>query len=278
METQCRSYEVFRRSWLTLIPEWCLAIGVLLTMVWSYQRFGLQDEWVGLGLAVLMPIVWIASQTTQWARRTWTVTADGRLIVQGGFPSRSRQVIHLCSARDVEPQSPILIHWLGVGHIAFRATDPRGQVRPFRWTWIGRYRRLCEIIEARGQLPVSRPSWWQLVSGRTRKLVHTVGAWLGRGWALTAEIVARLRGRWFVEDYGRFLAFCHHLLRGTERGRRIPSWVPSAVVRRWMAVLRQARIVVDVPGGKGWQLAGAVRSLEDVCRRIGEEGLRQALQ
>ena len=57
METQCRPYEVFRRSWLTLIPDWCLALGVLLTMVWSYQRSGLQDERVGLGLAVLMPIV-----------------------------------------------------------------------------------------------------------------------------------------------------------------------------------------------------------------------------
>jgi membrane protein YdbS with pleckstrin-like domain len=151
METQCRSYEVFRRSWLTLIPDWCLALGVLLTMVWSCQRSGLQNERVGLGLAVLVPIVWIVGQTIQWAYSTWTVTTGGRLIVREGFPSRSQQVIHLCSVQDVDPQPPLLARWLGIGHVTFQTIDSRGQVRPFRWKWIGRYRRLCEIIRARGQ-------------------------------------------------------------------------------------------------------------------------------
>ena len=108
--------------------------------------------------------------------------------------------------------------------------------------------------------------------------MYAVGIWLKQGWALSGEIVARLRGRWFVDDYGRFLAFCHHLLRSTGRGRWPSSRVPSAVTRRWMAVLRQAHIVVDAPNGRGWRVAGAICNLDDIRRRISEEELQQAVQ
>jgi hypothetical protein len=277
VRTQNPSYEVFRRSCLTLAAEWSLALVVSLTVVWSYHWFGLQGEWEGLSLAIL-PIAWAACRTLQWACRTWTATADGRLIVQQGVLLRTRQVIHLCSARDVEAEALRLVRWLVIGHITFQATDPQGRLRPFRWTWLGRHSRLCEIIQARGQLPVGRSSWWQLVGRVVKRLAHAVGIWLTHGWALSTEIVARLRGRWFVDDYGRFLAFCHHLLRNTGRERWAPSWVPSAVARRWMTVLHQAHIVVDVPNDGRWRVAGTIHSIEDVCRRIGEEELQRAIQ
>lgn len=277
MESQCIPREVFRRSWLTLTPEWSLAGGVSLAVALAAHHFGLQGGWEAPSLAML-PITWAAGRALLWARRTWTVTADGRLIVQEGILRRTCQVIHLCSARQVEPEDPLLARWLGIGHIAFQATNTQGQLQRFRWTWLGRHARLYEIIQARGQLPLGRPSWWQLVGKKVKRLVHAVKIWLAQGWALSGEIVTRLRGRWFVDDYGRFLAFCHHLLRSMGRGRRHPSWVPSAVARRWMAVLRQAHIVVDMPNGRGWRVARAIRSLEDIRRRIGEEELQRAVQ
>jgi hypothetical protein len=45
-----------------------------------------------------------------------------------------------------------------------------------------------------------------------------------------------------------------------------------------MAVLRQAYVVVDAPNGRGWHVAGAIRSLDDIRRRIGEEELQRAVQ
>ncbi len=277
MESQCAPQEVFRRSWLTLVPEWSLAGGVSLTVALAARHFGLPGGWEVRGLVVL-PIVWSATRTLLWACRTWTVTADGRLVVEGGILLRTRQVIHLCSVRRVETGAPLLTNWLGIGHVAFQATGPQGQLQPFRWTWLGRHPRLCEIIQARGQLPVDRPSWWHPVSSAAETLIHIVGMWLSQGWTLGEEIVARLQDRWFVDDYGRFMAFCHHLLRHTRRRRWPPLWVPSAVVRRWMAVLRQARIVVDAPDGGGWRVAGVIHGLGDVHRRIGEEELRRAVQ
>jgi hypothetical protein len=277
MESQCIPREVFRRSWLILAPEWSLAGCVSLAVALAAQDFGLQGGWEVPGLAML-PIAWAAGRTLLWACRTWTATADGRLIVQEGILHRTRQVIHLCSARQAEPEAPFMIRWLGIGHITFQATNPQGQLQRFRWTWLGGHPRLCEIIQARGQLPVGRPSWWRLVGSTVERPVHAVGIWLAQGRALSGEIVTRLQGRWFVNDYGRFLAFCHHLLRSTGRGRWHPSWVPSPVARRWMEVLRQAHIVVDAPNGRGWRVAGAIRSLDDICRRIGEGELRRAVQ
>jgi hypothetical protein len=277
VESQRIPREAFRRSWLTLAPEWSLSGGVSLAVALAAHHFRLQGGWEVPGLTML-PIAWAAGRTLLWACRTWTATADGRLIVQEGILRRSRQVIHLCSARQIEPEAPLLIRWLSIGHITFQATNPQGQLQRFRWTWLGRYSRLCEIIQARGQLPVGRPSRRQFVASTVERLVHAVGIWLAQGWALSGEIVTRLRGRWFVDDYGRFLAFCHHLLRSTERSRWPPSRVPSAVAKRWMAVLRQAYVVVDAPNGRGWRVAGAIRSLEDVCRRIGEEELQRAVQ
>ena len=278
MRIQSASHKVFRRSWLILAPEIGLALAVSSTVLWCYHRAGLRREWAGLGLAVL-PIGWVATRTIRWVFSTWTATADGRLIVKEGVLFRTCQVIHLCSARHVQAEAPLVARWLGVGHLVFRATNQQGQLQLFRWTWLGGYRRLGDIVRARGQLPLGRRSRWRPVRIAIKNLVRTAGAWLVQGLTLGGEMMARLRGRWFVDDYGRFLAFCSHLLRtATGRDWAAPSWVPSAVVRRWMTLLRQARVVVDMPNGGGWRIAGAIHSLDDIRRRIGEEELQRALQ
>jgi membrane protein YdbS with pleckstrin-like domain len=277
MKVQSTPREVFRRSWLTMACETGLALCVSSMVLWSYHQFGLRGQWAGLGLAVL-PIAWVVARTTQWACRTWMATADGRLIVQEGVLFRTRQVIHLCSARNVRAEAPLLTRWLGIGHLTLRATDCQGQLRLFRWTWLGQYLRLYEIVQAQGHLSVGRPSRWQLVGSAVENLACAVGMRVMQGWAFGGEVVARLQGCWFVDDYGRFMAFCRHLLRTTRQGRPPPSWVPPAVARRWMTLLRQAHIVVDVPNGGGWRIAGAIHSLEDVCRRIGEDELQRSLQ
>jgi hypothetical protein len=204
---------------------------------------------------------------TRWGTCTWTATSDGRLVIQEGLLSSCRQVLHLCSARHLELGSLFPFRWLDVGHVAFWATDPHGRLRQFHCRWMGGYRRLGEIIEARGQLPVGRPSRWQLVRRRVMQ-----------EWDALKKTNARRRRRKRADDYGRFMAFCHRLIRGTGPVQPTLPGVPASVSRRWMAVLRQARVVVDAPDGEGWRLAGTVRSLEDIRRRIGESQLRRAVQ
>jgi len=260
-------YETFRRSWLTMTAKWGLALGIVGTIAWAYHWLGLQGEQVALGLALLGPVIWATGQTLRWWCRTCTATADGRLILRQGVLFRSRQVIHLCSARDVESYSPPLARWLGIGHVSFRATDTQGQVRFFRCTWVERYGRLTEIIRARGQLPVCRPSWRE----HLERLRHAVGTNLAQMWALGEEIAARLQGCWYVDDYGRFLAFCHRLLRNPDARFK----VPSAVARRWMAVLQQAHIV-EASGSREWRFAVNIHTLEDIRRRVSADTLRRA--
>jgi hypothetical protein len=267
METRDKSQEVFRRTWLVLIPDVFLALGVLVGIILLHRRLGLRGGWGGVGVIAVIHILWMIHRITQWSTCTWVAISDGRLIIRDGLLSSGQQVLHFCSARHLELDSPFPFHLLSVGHVAFRATDPNGQLRSFHWKWMGEYRRLGEIIEAQGQLSIGRPSRWQLVR---RKAVQE--------WEALKKTSACWRRRRNVDDYGRFMAFCHHLLRGTTPTLPTLHGVPASVSRRWMAVLRQARVVVDAPGGKGWQLAGTVRSLEDIRRRIGESQLRRAVQ
>lgn len=276
MEEQTVLREVFRRSWLTLIPEWSLAVSVALAVTWAAHRFGLQagEEWL---YSAMLPIIWTMGRTFLWVYSTWTVTADGRLIVQQGPLPGHRQEIALGAVRRFEPTAPARVRWLNVGHITFWAGDSQGRIYPFHWTWLERHSRLCELIRARGQLPVGRPTWRQLVGRALRRLIQRLSLWLMQGHILSEEILARLAGRWCVEDYGRFMAFCQWLLRSAHRRRDYPPWVSRAVIRRWMAVLRQARIVVDSHDG-GWRMAMNLHTLEDIRRRIGPDQFLRAVR
>jgi len=272
MRTRDRPYETFRRSWLTLAPEWSLALGISLPIMWFYRRSDLQGPWGALSL-VSLPMVWATYRTLQWAGHTWTATADGRLILEDGVLFRRRRVVHLCSARRVESRSPIVARWLSIGHVTFRANDSRGRLRAFQWTWVERHARLCEILRARGQLPVGGPSRWQIIGSRVSTVARRMVAQLAQGWAL--ETLARLQGRWFVDDYGRFLAFCNRLLRNRGREQWAPSWAPPAVVKRWMMVLRRHRIIVDAPTQAGWRIGDSIHSVEDIRHHVSKEDLRR---
>lgn len=92
------------------------------------------------------------------------------------------------------------------------------------------------------------------------------------------EVVARVQGRWFVDDYARFMDFCHHMLRNRNVEQHwLPNGTPPAVARRWLYVLILARVVVEVPDDEGWEVVGSIRSVRDVSHRIGEEELRRAV-
>jgi hypothetical protein len=96
---------------------------------------------------------------------------------------------------------------------------------------------------------------------------------------MTAAFVARLLAPWLAcDDYGWFLSFCSHLLLHPGQDPPGPAWVPDAVAACWMDVLRQCHIVVDRPRQGGWRLAPAVRTPDDIRRRLGPEQLRQAVE
>lgn len=266
MDDQGTRKEVFRRSWLTTLPEWTLAGTISLAIGLAAQHFGLQAGWEGATLMGL-PILWAGGRTLQWACRTWTVTPDRRLTARQGVLLRTRQVIHLASVSQVRVDDPAPGGWLGAGHVSFEATDPLGRRRPFRWTWIRHHERLGEILQARGQAAVGRSARWQVAAG-------TAGRWLAGAarWA-----AARLR-RVDLHDYGRFMAFCHHVLRAERGGQWPPRGMPRRAVRRWLAVLRRVRVVVRASNERGWRLAGGIESLEDIRRRLGPGELQRAVR
>ena len=277
MEGRIIPRERFRRSWLILSPEWGLAGGITLAVFVAAVHFRVRAGWEVLTVTAL-PIVWAGARTLQWACHTWTASADGRLIVKEGVLVRNGQVLQLSSVEDLVTEAPPPVRALGAGTIGFCAYDWDGQPHSLRWTWVGNYPRLREILEARGQLPVGRPPRWQTIGRAAGKLVGGLGTWLRVGWDLCEECVARLRGRWFVDDYGRFMAFAHHVLRSERSGRWPPPRVPSPVVKCWMEVLRQADVVIAAPNGRGWRVAEAVQSLEDIGHRLSEDDLRRAVQ
>ncbi len=270
MDTQ----ETFRRSLLTLAPCWGLAAGLAVTVRWAADHFGLLLAWEGL-LPAALPLVWAAGRTLQWASGTWTATADGQLVVRSGVLFRSREAIPLRATLQAHVQPCLPSRWLDVGHLSLQAAGPLGQPRTFRWNWLARPGRLAAILRAQGQLPLGQPSPWQ----RAARPVRTLGGVLKTrrrplGGAEQAVPGQPASG----EEYQHFLTFCCLLLEGEGATSPLILGVPEAKARQWMQVLRQARIVLDAPGGEGWRLAGDIHSLDAVRRRIGEEELGRALQ
>ncbi len=156
--------ETFRRVWFTQVPEWTLAGGVAMAVVWAADHLNAPVGGTVLGLAAL-PLAWGAWRALRWFYHTWTATADGLLIEREGLLRRTRRVIHLRSAHQVSAEAAFLVGWLDVGHIAFQAADDEGQTQAFYWTWMDRYSRLYEIIRARGSLPPEPPAWRRLLAG-----------------------------------------------------------------------------------------------------------------
>jgi hypothetical protein len=266
MDDHGTSRESFRRSWLTTTPEWAVAGGVSLAVGLAVQYFGLQGGWAGPTL-IWLPLIWAGGRTLQWACHTWTVTPDRRLTVRQGILFPTRQVIRLCSVSQIAVDAPAPICWLDVGHISFEAADPQGQRRRFHWTWLHGYERLAEIIRAQGRLPIGEPTWWQTVREAAKQRMQAA-----------LRRVVRTLSRADLQDYGRFLAFCHHVLRAEQTGRWPPGAIRPTMVERWMAVLRQARMVVSASNERGWRVAGGIESLDDIRRRLGPHELRRAVQ
>jgi hypothetical protein len=277
MDMRRLSREVFRRSFLTLLPECSLAGAVSLAVAMAAYYVDLSGGWGGFVLLVL-PALWLAARTLQWAGHTWTATEDGRLIVRQGLLLRECEVILLCSVRQVRPETPLAASWLGVGGIAFQATDANGELRSFRWTWLARQPRLRQILESGGRVPIRRRSVWGIMGQAVSMLAHSASSWVWRGWALGRKMMLRLQEDWFVDDYGRFIGFCGHVLRSTRSGRWPPPRVPLAVIDCWMRTLREAHAIVDAPGGRGWQISESIRDIEDICLLISEDHFRQAVR
>lgn len=258
--------EVFRRSGLTTMPEWIVAGSVSLAVGLAAQHFGLSAGWEGTALMGL-PLVWAGGRTLQWASQTWTVTADRRLVIRQGLLFPTRCLIHLCSVGQVTADAPLATRGLNIGHIAFEATDSEGQRRHFRWTWMKRHDRLCEIIEARGELPIGRRTWLQVARETAKQRLRT-----------SLRRLARALRRADLQDYGRFMAFCHHVFRAEQGGQWPPATIPAAEVDRWLAVLQQARVVVSAPNDRGWRVAGGIDGLADIRRRLGPDELQRAIK
>ena len=77
------SPEVFRRSWLTAMPEWVVAGGVSVAAGLAAHHFGLQDTWEVLAV-IGLPIIWAGGRTMQWLCCTWTVKAGGIVTLSPG--------------------------------------------------------------------------------------------------------------------------------------------------------------------------------------------------
>ena len=266
MDDRATSREVFRRSWMTIMPEWAVAESVSLAVGLAAQHFGLQGSWEGSALAGL-PLIWAGGRTLQWACHTWTVTPDGRLTERQGILFPTRQVIHLCSVSGVAIDAPAPVRWLDIGHISFEATDPQGQRRRFHWSWMHGHERLAEIIRARGQLPIGKPAWWQTAREVAKQGIRAA-----------FRRVNRTLSQADLLDYGRFMAFCHQILRAERTGRWPPVRIPPAMVKHWIAVLQEARVVVSASNERGWRVAGGIDSLDDIRRRLGPRELQRAVQ
>jgi hypothetical protein len=194
----------------------------------------------------------------RWAARTWTVTADGRLLIRQGILAPRCREIELASVRQPRAQAAPLVGWLGIGHLAFQVTGRQGNLSLVRCRWLVRCDRLQDLLVGRGQLPVD---WSPRRPGRG------VVRWLAR----------RLAARQ-LRDHAQFMSFCHHLLHVDERGDRWPPpGVPAVALREWMAVLHRARVVVVAANDRGWRLGGGIRDLEDIRRRIGPAELARAV-
>lgn len=265
--------EVFRRSRLTLAPCWGLAASLALTVLWAASHFDLRLAWDVL-LPAVLPLAWAACRTAKWAARTWTATADGRMIVRAGVLFRSQEEIPLQATVRAHVQPCLPGRWLDVGHLSLELAGPGGQPLAVRWHWLSRANRLAEILSARGQVPLGRRSRWHRLGAQVQALCRAHRPRQAQRGAGGSEEGSSPSG----EEYQRFLGFCRLLLEGKGATPWPPAGVSRAAAQRWMVVLRQARIVVDAPADGGWRLAASVQRLDDVRRRIGEKELRRALQ
>ena len=277
METNTNQ-EVFRLSRLALALDGGLALGAALAIIGSYEYLGLSGAFKEILLALLPLVCWVAFKVVRWSKQSWTVTADRRLISRTGFLSRSNQVIHLCSVRDAHFHSSLPFGWLGIGNLAFRATGQDGRQHLFSWTWVSNGHRLYEIIQARGDLPLTRRP-------ERRPAFARVWSQMETGYSRLVAVPRQKKPyrfkpgqKWRVADYRQFLAFCQMLFRNRTHIKPCPDSVPLAVERRWIFVLQQARILVSARSQTGWQLAPAIHSLADIRRRIDRAGLELALR
>jgi hypothetical protein len=266
MDSQRTAREVFRCTWLTTMPEWVLAGGASLAVGLAAQLYGLQWGWDGL-LLMGLPLAWAGGRTLQWACQTWIVSADGRLTIRKGILFAHRQTIRLASASEVEADALPGFRWLDIGQIAFEAEDGHGPRRTFRGTWMQSYDRLCEIVRARGHLVIGRQPWWQ-----------RLGDAAGQRMGVLLRRLARTVRRSELQDYGRFMAFCHHVLRAEQGGRWPPPGTSAALVECWIAVLQQVRVVVSAPDERGWRVAPGIAGLDDIRRRLGPPELQRAVE
>ncbi len=265
--------EVFRRSALTLVPDWTSAVCLTLTVMWAAARFGLPLDCVTTLVAVL-PLAWAACRTLQWATATWTATPEGVLIIQAGILSRHRQVIPLSAMRQAHAQSALTNPWMEVGHLAAELLDHQGEVRLLEWTWLARADRLQQIIlshrkRVRGAAP--RPQHTR--AGLSNPAQATI-AWQSP----TITGPGEQPGDAFGEEYQHFLDFCQQVLAVEREACWPPAELPLAKSRRWMSVLRQARIILNTSNGRGWRVADTIHCLDDVAHRVGQRELEQAMQ
>jgi hypothetical protein len=230
------------------------------------RHFGLLGGWEGFAF-IGLPLIWATGRTLQWTRNTWTVTRDGCLTVRQGILFRTRQVFHLCSVSQVAVDAPAPLRWLDIGHIFFEAINPQGQRRRFRWTWMHSYERLAEILQARGRVRIGEPAWWQTAREAANQEIQA-----------SFRRAVRILSRADLQDYGRFMAFCHHVLRADLTGQWPPVRVPPAMVKRWMVVLQEARVVVSASNERGWRVSGGINGLDDIRRRLGPHELQRAVQ
>lgn len=258
--------EVFRRSWLTTAPDWAVGSAVSLAVGLAALHLGTEPTWEAAAL-VALPLIWAAWRNLQWACQTCTVRTDGRLVESRGVLFPIRQVIDLSTVTQVTTRVPGAASWLNVGHIAFYANGENSQRSHFRWTWMAGHRRLCEIMHAGGQLPVGRPAGREIARQQAQpRLQATIST------PVRAPVPPQL------QDYGRFMAFCHRVLRAGRGGQWPPAGMPPEAVEACIAVLRQRHVVVDSADERGWCVARDVAGLEDVHRRLGPVAWRRLVR
>lgn len=175
-----------------------------------------------------------------------------------------------------QPSVTLALEWILAGIVSVSvglAAHRFGQMDTWEWLVLAGFPQFW--AGARTLHWISRTWGRSQARGRAR-LVKTE---LTRVRYVGEEVVARVQGRWFVDDYARFLDFCHYVLHNPNvKQYWPPSGTPPPVARRWLYVLVLARVVIEVPDDQGWEVVGSIRSVRDVSHRIGEDELRRAVR
>ena len=258
--------ESFRRSSLTILPEAALAVTLSLAIGLAARQFGLQESWQAAA-AMAGPLLWAGGRALQWACHTWTVTPDGRLLVVRGVLFRTRLCVGLDTASQVRVRDSPAPCWLDVGDIVFETQDRYGQRHQIEGTWMGNHNRLCEVIHARGRVPHASHALDRQTPGRAGY----------RSEPGVVQVVC-LPKQEHLEDYGRFMAFCHHLLRAGRGGKWPPAGIASEVRECWMEVLREARVITATQDHRGCQIGEGIDDLSDIRCRIGRRAFQRTVR